>query len=123
LRTPNLGVSDINVSRKGNITSKSGRMRTAFALRFSDAADVDAEQTSRPDQVRHAFNSPFWPFVLATTSVGQEGLDFHPYCHAVVHWNLPSNPVDLEQREGRVHRYKGHAVRKNVARQHYATAE
>ena len=62
-----------------------------------------------------AFNSPFWPFVLATTSVGQEGLDFHCYCHAVVHWNLPSNPVDLEQREGRVHRFKGHAVRRNVA--------
>ena len=38
-------------------------------------------------------NSPFWPFVLATTSVGQEGLDFQQYCHAVVHWNLPSNPV------------------------------
>jgi hypothetical protein len=32
-----------------------------------------------------------------------------------MHWNLPSNPVDLEQREGRVHRYKGHAVRKNIA--------
>ena len=28
---------------------------------------------------------------------------------------MPSNPVDLEQREGRVHRYKGYAVRKNVA--------
>jgi hypothetical protein len=28
---------------------------------------------------------------------------------------MPSNPVDLEQREGRIHRYKGHAVRKNVA--------
>lgn len=25
--------------------------------------------------------------------------------------------MDLEQREGRVHRYKGHAVRKNVARE------
>ena len=35
-----------------------------------------------------------------------------------MHWNLPSNPVDLEQREGRVHRYKGHAVRKNVAEKH-----
>lgn len=35
-----------------------------------------------------------------------------------MHWNLPSNPVDLEQREGRVHRYKGHAVRKNVAAKH-----
>ena len=66
--------------------------------------------------MRTAFNSPFWPFVLATTSVGQEGLDFHQYCHAVVHWNLPANPVDLEQREGRVHRYKGHAIRKNIAR-------
>ncbi len=43
------------------------------------------------------------------------GLDFHSYCHSVWHWSLPSNPVDLEQREGRVHRYKGHAVRKNVA--------
>lgn len=47
--------------------------------------------------------------------MGQEGLNFHPYCHAVFHWNLPSNPVDLEQREGRVHRYKGHAVRKTIA--------
>jgi hypothetical protein len=54
--------------------------------------------------------------VLASTSVGQEGLDFHSYCHVVYHWNLPSNPVDLEQREGRVHRYKGHAVRRNLAR-------
>jgi hypothetical protein len=53
---------------------------------------------------------------LASTSIGQEGLDFHCYCHAIYHWNLPSNPVDLEQREGRVHRYKGHAVRKNVAK-------
>jgi hypothetical protein len=65
--------------------------------------------------VRDAFNSPFRPFVLATTSVGQEGLDFHQYCHRVVHWNLPTNPVDLEQREGRVHRYKGHVIRRNLA--------
>lgn len=55
------------------------------------------------------------PKVLATTSIGQKGLDFHHYCHAIVHWDLPSNPVDLEQREGRIHRYKGHAIRKNLA--------
>jgi hypothetical protein len=47
--------------------------------------------------------------------VGQEGLDFHQYCHRVVHWNLPSNPVDLEQREGRIHRYKSHVIRRNLA--------
>jgi hypothetical protein len=89
-------------------------MRGRFAVRFGDARSEDAGDM-RSQAVSLSFNSPFWPFVLATTSVGQEGLDFHLYCHAVSHWNLPSNPVDLEQREGRVHRYKGHAIRKNVA--------
>ena len=28
---------------------------------------------------------------------------------------LLPNPVDLEQREGRVHRYHGHVIRKNIA--------
>jgi hypothetical protein len=28
---------------------------------------------------------------------------------------LPGNPVDLEQREGRIHRFKGHAIRLNLA--------
>ena len=97
------------------------RMRHHFAMRFGAQESDDGRAGAREGQVRQAFNSPFWPFVLASTSVGQEGLDFHAYCHAVMHWNLPSNPVDLEQREGRVHRYKGHAVRKNVAAQHGAT--
>lgn len=91
------------------------RIRTRFAMRFGDQEAEDSSEPTRADHVRAAFNSPFWPFVLTTTSVGQEGLDFHNYCHAVVHWNLPSNPVDMEQREGRVHRYKGHALRKNIA--------
>lgn len=90
------------------------RMSSHFAARFGRVQTEKADM--RETTVRTAFNSPFRPFVLASTSVGQEGLDFHTYSHAVVHWNLPSNPVDLEQREGRVHRYKGHAVRKNVAR-------
>ena len=92
------------------------RVRTIFALRFGQT-EIEAED-GRPvsqDVVRGAFNSPFRPFVLASTSVGQEGLDFHPWCRRIVHWDLPGNPVDLEQREGRVHRYKCHAVRANVA--------
>ena len=92
------------------------RMRSRFAVAFGDQ-ELDEGGQARVGAVSVAFNSPFWPFVLTSTSVGQEGLDFHLWCHAVVHWNLPANPVDLEQREGRVHRYKCHAVRRNIAEQ------
>lgn len=101
--------------------TKEKRIRTIFALRYgttaTDEVEGGGEQRVAQDVVRGAFNSPFRPFVLASTSIGQEGLDFHPWCHRIVHWDLPGNPVDLEQREGRVHRYKGHAVRRNVAGQ------
>ena len=93
------------------------RIRTIFALRFGHLPAENDSQISQ-DTVRAAFNSPFRPFVLTSTSIGQEGLDFHPWCHRLVHWDLPGNPVDMEQREGRVHRYKGHAVRRNVASAH-----
>jgi hypothetical protein len=119
LRTSAPDVDDITLVAGGKeIRIQPRGMRGRFAQRFGSERNDESGETTRADQVRSAFNSPFWPFVLATTSVGQEGLDFHPYCHAVVHWNLPSNPVDLEQREGRVHRFKGHAVRKNLARQY-----
>lgn len=115
LRATTLAADEIRLEEDGLHIQRNGiRMRARFAQRFGDERAESGERT-RVSQVRDAFNSPFWPFVLTTTSVGQEGLDFHPYCHAIVHWDLPSNPVDLEQREGRVHRYKGHAVRKNIA--------
>jgi hypothetical protein len=47
-------------------------------------------------------------FVDKVTVTGEDS-------HRIIHWNLPSNPVDLEQREGRIHRYKGHAVRRSLA--------
>lgn len=89
-----------------------------FALRFGGRRDN--QESNRQPLVRQAFNSPFWPFVLATTSVGQEGVDFHWWSHAVFHWNTPANPIDFEQREGRVDRYDGHAVRLNIAARHAA---
>jgi len=89
------------------------RFALRYGARFGDNADI------RDGAVRAAFNSPFAPFVLVSTSVGQEGIDFHWWCHAVVHWNLPRNPVDFEQREGRVNRFAGHAIRRNVADAHW----
>jgi hypothetical protein len=121
LRRAAIGAHHIHV-RNGSVKRDSKRFRSRFAMRFGEERRDESDQSLRADDVRAAFNSPFGPFVLATTSVGQEGLDFHFYCHSVVHWNLPSNPVDLEQREGRVHRFKGLAVRKNVLRHHADTA-
>lgn len=92
-----------------------------FAVRYGGRQESDAGEKAgiRQGEIRAAFNSPFAPFVLASTSVGQEGIDFHWWSHSVIHWNLPSNPVDFEQREGRVNRFAGHAVRKNVAAEHW----
>ena len=92
-------------------------MRSHYAVGYYNAK-ISEDTVARADRMRKAFNSPFRPFVLSTTSIGQEGLDFHCYCRKVMHWNLPSNPIDLEQREGRVNRFKCLAVRQNIARRY-----
>jgi len=102
-----------------NMNNKNKKVSSKFAMRISKSsmtARTDKEIPLTADNVKTSFNSPFAPFLLATTSIGQEGLDFHPYCHQIWHWDLPSNPIDLEQREGRIHRYKNYAVRKNIAK-------
>lgn len=90
-------------------------LRSQFAVGFVKGEGDDSQKNNRKESIRNAFNSPMRPFVLATTSIGQEGLDFHNYCRKIMHWNLPSNPVDLEQREGRINRYKCYAIRNNIA--------
>ena len=121
LRLRYAGIEVAGLGRRRRMSGSTGprtdviRMRGRHAARFAEIKEDDGTVT-RLDAIRGAFNSPFRPFVLASTSLGQEGLDFHPWCHVVCHWNLPRGPVELEQREGRVHRYKGHAVRLNVER-------
>ncbi|ABV86596.1 DEAD/DEAH box helicase [Shewanella pealeana] len=93
----------------------SSSMRCHFAVPLGNQKLNDDSGLKRVVSVRDAFNSPFRPFVLSSTSIGQEGLDFHWYCRRVVHWNLPNNPIDIEQREGRVNRYKSLVVRQRIA--------
>ena len=106
-----------------HVPGGSGRatMTTRAAMRIP-TANAAAEERDHVERLRLAFNSPFPPFVLATTSVGQEGLDFHLWCHAIVHWNLPRSPIVFEQREGRVDRYRGHVQRRNLAETHRPAA-
>src|SRR5258708_30526903 len=73
------------------------------------------EERLRTDDMRRAFNTPFWPHVLTTTSLGQEGLDFHVWCRQLLHWDLCPTPLELEQREGRIQRFGGLSVRYRLA--------
>ena len=101
--------------RGGDKTSPS--LRTHFAVSFTKGNNSEKDNNRRTT-VRNAFNSPFRPFVLTSTSIGQEGLDFHNYCRRIVHWNLPSNPIDIEQREGRINRFACLAIRQNIAKRY-----
>lgn len=42
--------------------------------------------------------------VLLSSEVGSEGLDFQEGCHVLVNWDLPWNPMVVEQRIGRLDR-------------------
>ncbi|NYF96897.1 helicase [Janibacter cremeus] len=118
LRTSTLTAFDASAHGSDDPTI---RFPMRFAVRYG-ARDARGGDDARMPEVRASFNSPFWPFLLVSTSVGQEGIDFHWWCHAILHWNTPPNPVDFEQREGRVDRFRGHAIRKNIAAKHGDTA-
>ena len=104
---------DTERNKKVDRSSSSDHLRCHYAVPLGIQKTTDEAQV-RVTHIRDAFNSPFKPFVLNSTSIGQEGLDFHWYCNRVVHWNLPSNPIDIEQREGRVNRYKSLVVRRRA---------
>lgn len=114
-----ISVSTLRIDTDKSFGSAEGNkfpMRVSYAVPFAKTKNTtDEKAEARSNNIRTAFQSPFYPFIVASTSVGQEGLDFHWYCRKIVHWNLPSNPQDLEQREGRINRYKCLAIRRNLA--------
>ena len=112
----NLGTASIKVDDlKSFLNNERRNMRCHYAVDMGNQRVETDKGQDRIKGIRNNFNSPFRPFVLATTSIGQEGLDFHTYCRKIVHWNLPSNPIDLEQREGRINRFKGLVIRQQIA--------
>jgi hypothetical protein len=97
-----------------------GSVGTKFVRSFHDRKIDDAETAADGKNVtavnvkslRSAFNSPFPPYVLASTSVGQEGLDFHRYCDSIIHWTPPASPSAFRQRNGRLDRFRSLQVRR-----------
>jgi len=110
--------SDIDgkVGDAGNYASEKARRATErrkmlfhqildrYSTRDLVARYDGATRTEERDRHLRGFNSPFAPFVLLASSVGQEGIDLQRFCRHVVHYDLEWNPAKLEQREGRVDR-------------------
>ncbi len=94
-------------------------MESGFAIGHYKDSAKNATDASTLNKKIAQFNSPFRPFVFASTSVGQEGFDFHLYCRKIVHWSLLYDPVRFEQREGRINRYHGLYQRANMAMSYY----
>lgn len=112
ISSPKLYVRGDNPCR---ISEKSIQAANRFAVGLFPENETGSDLTRRMGNIKGAFNSPFWPFVFTSTSIGAEGIDLHWYARNVVHWSIPARPLDIEQREGRVLRYNCHAFRLNKA--------
>ena len=97
------------------VSEESIQAANRFAVGLFPENETGSDLTRRMGNIKGAFNSPFWPFVFTSTSIGAEGIDLHWYARNVVHWSIPARPLDIEQREGRVLRYNCHAFRLNKA--------
>ncbi len=72
-------------------------------------------------EVRDSFNEPVDPIrILVATDVAAEGLNFQTSCRYVVHYEVPWNPMRLEQRNGRVDR---HGQARDVTAFHFTSNE
>lgn len=75
------------------------QLSAAFAI---DQLHGGVRQKDRPEVMRR-FRSGEFSLLLASR-VASEGLDFE-FCSAVVNWDLPWNPMEVEQRIGRIDRF------------------
>jgi hypothetical protein len=73
----------------------------------SPAWYASGENNSARQRLILGFNSPFYPNVLVSTSVLQEGVNLHMSCHQVHHYGIAGSPGDNEQRVGRIDRLFG----------------
>lgn len=67
---------------------------------------------NKRDEVARLFQSPpeDSPIrILLATDAASEGADFQKYCRNIIHYDIPWNPVRLEQRNGRIDRHGQHA--------------
>ena len=59
---------------------------------------------TKNNRVMASFNTPFFPDILISTSVLQEGVNLQYFCDEIYHYGIAWTPGDNEQRVGRIDR-------------------
>lgn len=73
------------------------------------------------ERVKSLFNDPASPLrILVATDVASEGINLQMSCRYVLHFEIPWNPMRLEQRNGRVDR---HGQERDVTCFHFTSTE
>lgn len=80
--------------------------------------DIDYDERKR---IVEEFNSDGGPRLLLSSEVGSEGIDLHHRCRALVNYDMPWNPMRVEQRIGRIDRVGQKAARLAVV--HFKIAD
>lgn len=94
------------------------RMLTGFACRFTQAMqDSEDHNETAQTEMMQAFNSPFFPFLLAASDIAKEGISFHSYCRKLLHAYIPEQPAVLIQRNGRIDRFHSLAIRQRAVQE------
>lgn len=77
--------------------------------------------TEHREKIKQAFNDPESPLrILVATDTAAEGINLQTSCRYVIHYEIPWNPMRLEQRNGRVDR---HGQSREVYVHHFTSNE
>ena len=76
-------------------------------------------ETSKREAIKEAFNDPLSPVrILIATDTAAEGLNLQNSCRYAIHYDIPWNPMRLEQRNGRIDR---HGQARDVTIYHFSS--
>jgi len=98
-----VALNQIQTGQYRTVDRAEGQIEGLMVLPNVRLANGDVRMETR-NMLVAAFNMPFFPEVLISSSVLSEGVDLHWECRTVIHHDLDWNPSTLEQRTGRLDR-------------------
>jgi hypothetical protein len=85
-------------------TRRPSLSRSSLAMRSSPHEGFSRGDHGAKTAAEKRFKAPDGPRVLICTAAGREGINLQ-HARVLFNFDLPWNPMDLEQRIGRIHRY------------------